>query len=184
MKKIIALLMLIVPIFADAVTLGRDRPIRGMLQTRNAATSSVTTDAAQGSRSATKSNTRFGSVLGKVANSPLSSTARVSGTPSYGSVDLSDYAKLDDVDALRVILESLQSDLNDVRDDYQDLELNAIEFKGPAGDTGPIGETGPMGPAGPKGEVGPMGPAGPMGETGPAGPQGEPGICACECPME
>ena len=52
---------------------------------------------------------------------------------------------------------------------------------GPKGDTGPAGAigapgpTGPAGPAGPAGNTGPPGPAGPAGTTGPAGPAGSNG---------
>src|ERR1700733_2494446 len=46
---------------------------------------------------------------------------------------------------------------------------------GPAGATGPAGNTGPAGPQGPAGQTGATGPAGPQGSTGPAGPAGADG---------
>lgn len=58
---------------------------------------------------------------------------------------------------------------------YTDTGVSAQGPAGPAGATGPAGETGPQGPKGDTGDTGPQGPQGPKGDTGDTGPQGPAG---------
>lgn len=58
---------------------------------------------------------------------------------------------------------------------YTDTGVSAQGPAGPAGATGPAGETGPQGPKGETGDIGPQGPQGPKGETGDTGPAGPTG---------
>jgi hypothetical protein len=60
--------------------------------------------------------------------------------------------------------------------------IDAGEWVGPQGETGPTGPTGATGPTGPQGIQGETGPQGIQGETGPQGIQGETGPTGADAP--
>ena len=84
-----------------------------------------------------------------------------------------------DVSMLEVVVEEEepQIDLSEyAKVEYVDAQIAAIELKeGPQGEKGDQGEVGPQGPQGIQGPQGEMGPQGPQGEQGPAGEQGPQG---------
>ena len=116
-----------------------------------------------------------------------------------GSVDLSAYAKKEDVEAalgakqdtliagdnITIVGNVINSTGGGGASAYevavsQGFRGSEAEWLaslvGPKGETGLTGPQGPQGPKGDTGDIGPAGPQGPQGETGPQGPQGEQGL--------